>query len=302
MSADTTAATTGFATVLREAIEARGLGLERIVARLAEAGTPVSAATLSYWQSGRSHPGRRTSLECLSTLEQILELAPGHLEGQVPRPAVRGRHPQPPTWSELWDEVPEVVSAFERINATDRDHLTRISYHDRVYVGPDRTERTTVTSQIMRCERDGVDRFVVMHGNDDPTCPVSQIRGLSRCRVGRTSSEPGSGVVTSELLLPRPMRRGEFITIEYECRQSPPYPPADRYERRRRAATRQYQLEVIFDPAALPIYCEGYRQPVDGAERSEPLEVDPDHGLLLIEIDGRPGVIGARWQWPDEAA
>lgn len=297
MGADTAQDNHAFASALRRAIDQRGLGLGRLVARLEEAGTPVSAATLSYWQSGRSRPGRRTSLDSLHTLEKILELPPGGLTGQLGRPATRGRNPQPPTWVELWDEVPEVVSAFEALRANREDHLTRISYHDRVLVGPDRRERSTWTRQIMRCERDGVDRFVIMHGNDDPTCPVSEIRGLARCQVGRSSSEPGSGIVTSELLLPRPLLRGEFIAIEYECVQAPPYPPADRYERRRRMPNRQYQLEVIFDPSALPVRCESYIQPIDGEPTVAPLPLDPENGLLFIEIDGRPGVVGARWEW-----
>lgn len=211
--ADTAEADTPFASALRDAIDQRGLGLGRIVARLEEAGTPVSAATLSYWQSGRSAPGRRTSLRSLTTLEQILEVEPGCLAGQLGRPLLRGRHTAPPTWSELWDEVPAVVSAFERVASSTDDHLTRISFHDRVHVGPDRTERSTWTRQIMRSERDGVDRFVVMYGNDDPRCPAPEARALGRCRVGRTTSTPGSGIVAVEMLLPRPLRRGEFITV-----------------------------------------------------------------------------------------
>lgn len=293
---------TPFAAALREAIDQRGLGLGRLVARLEEAGTPVSAATLSYWQSGRSRPGRRTSLECLDTLERILGVDTGHLVGQLGRPAVRGRNPQPPSWMELWDEVPAVVSAFEQMGGTQDDDLTRVSYHDRIRVGPDRTERTTVTRQVMRAERDGVDRFVIMNGNDDPRCPAPQVRALEHCRVGRTASEPGSGISTSELLLPGPLRRGEYISVEYEFDQEPPYPPASRYERRRRTSSRQYVLEVIFDPAALPIRCESYVRPVDGEATCEALELGPDHTLLLVELDGRPGTVGLRWHWPDEAA
>ena len=48
-----------FADVLRAAIQARGLGLERIRERLLAHGVSVSMATLSYWQSGRSQPERR---------------------------------------------------------------------------------------------------------------------------------------------------------------------------------------------------------------------------------------------------
>ncbi|QDO87155.1 XRE family transcriptional regulator [Ornithinimicrobium ciconiae] len=302
MLSDTAEDLASFATTLREAIDQRGLGLGRIVARLEEAGTPVSAATLSYWQSGRSRPGRRSSLDCVSTLEQILELAPGHLVGQLGRPAVRGRNPQPPTWSELWNEVPAVVSAFEQITSSVDDHLTRVSYHDRVQVGPDHTERSTWTRQIMRSERDGVDRFVAMYGNDDPRSPLPQARALQRCEILRTTSEAGSGVVVVEMMLPRPLRRGEFVTVEYEFVQSAPYPPAHRYERRRRGANRQYVLEVLFDGQELPARCERYSQVVDGEEESEELYLDPDHGLLLVELDGRPGVVGARWDWPEGAA
>lgn len=290
---------TPFALALREAIDQRGLGLGRLVARLEEAGTPVSAATLSYWQSGRSQPGRRTSLECLSALERILELEPGYLAGRLGRPPVRGRHQQPPTLRELWDELPAVVSALERMASGTNDHLTRISVHDRVSVGPDRTERSTLTRQVMRSERDGVDRLVVMHGNDDPLCPVPKPNALHGCRVGRTTSAPGTGVVAAELLLPGPARRGEFVTVEYEFVQSAPYPPADRWERRRRTGNRQYVLEVVFAPPALPASSERYVQPVEGEPTTEPLHLNPDHTLLLVELDGRPGIVGARWEWPD---
>lgn len=302
MHSDTAENVSTFAASLREAIDQRGLGLGRLVARLEEAGTPVSAATLSYWQSGRSRPGRRGSLECVSALEQILELTPGHLLGQLGRPAVRGRNAPPPTWSDLWNEVPAVVSAFEQMSTDLDDHLTRVSFHDRVHVGPDHTERSTWTRQIMRAERDGVDRFVAMYGNDDPTSPLPRARALDRCEISRTTHDPGTGIVAVEMMLPRPLRRGEFATVDYEFVQSAPYPPAHRYERRRRAANRQYVLEVLFAPAAVPSGAERYCQPVDGAETVEELSIDPDHGLLLVELDGRPGVVGARWEWPQDAA
>ncbi len=63
-----------FADVLRLAIDARGLSLERITDHLAGRGVSVSAATLSYWQSGRSVPGRKSSLAALPHLEAVLGL------------------------------------------------------------------------------------------------------------------------------------------------------------------------------------------------------------------------------------
>lgn len=74
---------THFSHVFRSAVRARGLTLDRIRVRLAAAGTPVSNATLSYWQSGRSLPTRRTSLRTLAELEHILRVEPGTLTQPV---------------------------------------------------------------------------------------------------------------------------------------------------------------------------------------------------------------------------
>lgn len=289
-----------FATALRAAIERRGLGLARIAARLEQAGTPLSTATLSYWQSGRSRPGRRTSVECLATLEQVLGVPAGALAGQLGPPAVRGRHRPPLTWKALWTEVPEVAAAFDDVDTSDEDHLTRLSYHDTVLVGPDRTERGMLVRQVMRCERDGVDRFVVMHGIDEPGCPPVELHPVLRCTLGRVCRDEEAGVVTSEMLLPRPLRRGEMVEVAWQTRNPAPFPPAERYERRRRTATRQYVLEVRFHPGALPVSSTSYVVPVDGEPQEHPLTLGEDGSLLLVELDGRPGVIGARWRWPGQ--
>lgn len=68
-----------FALALRTAIRVRGLGLERIQYRLRRRGVPVSLATLSHWQSGRSRPDRPNSFAALAVLEQILRVPSGAL-------------------------------------------------------------------------------------------------------------------------------------------------------------------------------------------------------------------------------
>lgn len=294
-----TATDSAFVQALREAVEQRGLGLGRIAARLAELGTPLSEATLSYWQTGRSQPGRRSSMEALANLEQILQVEAGALSGQLDPAAVRGRHTEPPdpTWEELWEEVPEVAAAYGRLDTSREDHLTRVSYHDKVRVGPGRAELGLWTKQVMRAERDGVDRFIIMHGTDDPALPASQIRALERCTVGRTSPESEAGVITVEMLLPRPLERGELIAVTYEFFRLPPYPVAERHERRRRSPNKEYILEVLFDPEDLPVSAQTYIEPVEGDLEVRDVVPDPEHGLLLVELDGLPGVIGARWTW-----
>ncbi|QWF81803.1 transcriptional regulator [Amycolatopsis sp. CA-230715] len=86
-----------FADALRAAIEARGLGLERIRYRLRTQGVSISLATLSHWQSGRCQPDRRTgSMIALSHLEAVLRVPPNSLarllttsRGNLPRPVLQ---------------------------------------------------------------------------------------------------------------------------------------------------------------------------------------------------------------------
>ena len=65
-------------------MEARGLSLERIRAHLLAYGHDVSVATLSYWQTGRSVPLRRASLQALGALEAILQVPRGALASRLP--------------------------------------------------------------------------------------------------------------------------------------------------------------------------------------------------------------------------
>lgn len=80
-----------FADVLRSAIAERGLGLERIREHLARHGVRVSLATLSYWQTGRSRPERRTSLAAVGHLEEVLGLPSGRLSSLLGPPRPRGK-------------------------------------------------------------------------------------------------------------------------------------------------------------------------------------------------------------------
>ena len=103
-----------FATALRTAITNRGLGLERIREHLSQHGVTVSLATLSYWQSGRSRPERKASLQAVVHLEHVLQLTPGHLSELLGPPRSRGRwlRPAPAAMSAFWPEPSQVEHAL----------------------------------------------------------------------------------------------------------------------------------------------------------------------------------------------
>src|SRR5438876_406767 len=120
-----------FATALRAAIEARGLGLERIRDRLRGHGVSISLATLSYWQSGRSRPERRASMVALGHLENVLELAPGSLVSLLGPPRPRGRWlsktKDHPGMARLWSESDPIDEAIRAVDTRWDERLTRIS-------------------------------------------------------------------------------------------------------------------------------------------------------------------------------
>lgn len=281
-----------FADALRAAIDARGLGLDRITEHLAQRGVSVSAATLSYWRSGRSEPGRRSSLAALPHLEDVLGLPCGSLTatlpstpGRTPRRAVRGL-------DALWPEEPH-SAVLGRLDTSRDTDLARVSVHDILRLGPDRRQVRLTVRQAMRARADGPDRRVVMHSQDDLGAGLPEIRPLRGCALGRVERDPEAGVVGAELLFFRPLRRGETVIVKYDVVSPAPGPREREYTRRLRLPMREYLLEVAFDRRALPESVSAFAE-----GREQPIALDEDRRAHLVHTDTAPGTTGIRWSWP----
>lgn len=291
-----------FAAVLRAAIRARGLGLERIRDRLRAQGVLVSLATLSYWQSGRSRPERRDSLAAVELLESVLELPPGTLSASLGPPRRRGRWlstvPDPPEVAAFWPRPDAVEDAVSEVDIKWDERLTRISQHDRVTIGADGGERSYHSRQVLRAEADGPDRWVVIMHLDEHNRELPEIRPLRHCHLGRTVLRPADGLLVAELLFDRALRKGETVITEHELVNSAPYPPATNYERKFRLPVREFVLEVCFDPARVPVDCVRYFRLDEADEIAVPVERSLSvHGVAL---NFGPGRYGFRWSWPDQ--
>ena len=125
--------------VLRAAIQASGLSLNRIQFRLQERGLMVSSATLSYWQSGRRRPTRQESVLVVRTLEDVLRVPEGTLTGLLEPPGARRRPgPRPGARVEaLWRDPPTAEAVREHLSGGWEAGLARISVHDRYEVAHD---------------------------------------------------------------------------------------------------------------------------------------------------------------------
>jgi hypothetical protein len=283
-----------FAEVLRTAIEVRGLGLERIKDRLEVRGISVSVATLSYWQSGRSQPGRKQSLAALPHLEALLDLDRGSLLRALTPPRERGRRCRVVDLDAVWPEPPQ-TRVLRSLDTRWDAELERISLHDVVTMGPDRSQVSLQVRQVLRARCDGPDRRVVMHCLEDPQAGPPEIRALRGCRPGSITRDVASGVVGCELVFLEPLRRGQTVVVDYEVLSRHPRPHEARHTRRLRLPMRQYLLEIRFDPSALPAAAFH----VQDGEDCQPLRLDAEHGVHVVDTDCAAGVTGIRWTWPD---
>jgi hypothetical protein len=283
-----------FADVLRTAIEVRGLGLERIRDRLDAQGISLSVATLSYWQSGRSQPGRKQSMAALPHLEELLALDEGSLQQALTPPRERGRRGPVVELDKVWPEPPQ-TRVLRSLDTTWDTELERISLHDVVTVGADRTQISLQVRQVLRARCDGPDRRVVMHCLEDPTAGRPEIQALRGCRLGAIARDVPSGIVGGELVFLEPLRRGQTVVFDYELLSNAPAPLEVRHTRRLRLPMRQYLLEVRFDPRALPAAAFH----VQDGQDCQRLELDSEHSVHVVDADCTAGVTGIRWTWPE---
>ncbi|MFW5470632.1 helix-turn-helix domain-containing protein [Knoellia sp. CPCC 206435] len=284
-----------FADTLRRAIEQRGLSLDRIHARLHDRGVGVSVATLSYWKSGRSQPGRRSSLTTLPHLEDVLGLQRGELARVLPAVRERPRRKAVRDLGTLWSD-PSPAAVLARLDTTWDTELDRIMLHDRLRLGSDRRHLGLTVRQAMRARCDGPDRRVLLHQQDDPAVPLPELRVLRGARVGRVEREEAGGVVGAELHFCQPLRRGETVVVEYELAWAGNGPLDVEYTRRLRTPLRELLIEVEFHPQARPDAVTAFTH-----ERESLVGLDVEHRATVVHPDNTPGTAGLRWDWPEAA-
>jgi hypothetical protein len=286
-----------FADALRTGIQARGLSLERLQDHLRRRGVSVSLATLSYWQSGRSQPERRESLTAVGGLEEILRLPTGTLSSLLLARRFRGRsaRPMPVPLHRIWPRPNPLKAAFAQLESRWEEHITRISLHDTVQIGPSRAEQSIRTRQVLRAEVDGPDRVLIIYGMD-AGMDFPELRIRKPYQLGDVVRNSDASFVVAELLFGRTLLRGETIITEHFVRHPKPGPESSHWERRFRYPAREFVAEVRFHPAALPAQCTQYAV-AEGPERARPVALDPAHSVHHVALAVPPGRCGIRWDW-----
>lgn len=287
----------GFAPILRSAINDSGLSLERVQAKLAERGVDISVATLSYWQSGRSEPGRRASVAALPHIEELLGLSAGQLQGHLAR-TVRSRNNVASTLlRDILDSNDPMSERMLRADSRLREMLEIISDHCTIHVDESCRMHSRWVRRVLVSEVDGADRFLVLRVKRDPDGPDPTFEPLLHCAPGEVYVDHRSALIAQEVLLDRVLERGESIIVEYALSG----PPSDmEYASARRAALRELVLEIQFDPTALPTSCELIQSNLDGADQIRaPIALDSTHCVRVIRHNLPPGRYAVRWRNDD---
>lgn len=158
-----------FAILLATALARSGLTLEGISKRLGQAGTPVSVATLSYWQTGKNTPRRLSSLQAIDELERLLALPSGALRQTLPG-GERDRT------EVIRPAVVELDQALAELGL-DTQNWQGMTSTDLVVLGPNGSERSIAHHQVARAQTDGLCRRRVGVGltpGETADCPTER--------------------------------------------------------------------------------------------------------------------------------
>ena len=289
-----------FAEVFSEAVARQELTLDRLQARLRAAGAPVSSATLSYWQTGRSLPTRARSRKALLELEKILQLPPGRLFGALPGNAFTRWDPHTVMPA---DEV--VTQVMESMGLDMERRFTGVISLDEVVIGPDRTARSVVVQRLLRSEEDGWSRFPIVSWQETELAQTPSAQALTGCLLGQVVEVPSARLVVAEMLLPRKLARGEQQFVSYRINFAPTSTVHPFFERSLPNLHRTQVTTIVFEGEA-PSRATRYLRTSQDDHPDAPTPDGPLPGTP-IPVDGQQvqvglnnavtGIHGVAWQW-----
>lgn len=286
-----------FGEALGRAIHDRGVSLDWLRVQLANEGTPVSAATLSYWRSGRRQPERQASFDAVAQIEKLLDLPCGSLValvGPSRRPGPR-RHrigvgelsPHPALAAQMLAELG--LDGDCGLSDLTRHHVVEVDEHGR--------QTNVAVRKVIMATRDGADRYPVLASSHSPISPPPDLVARHGCRVGRTSLHLNGEVFVWELVLQRPLRKGESALTDHRLVMNHDPLPRPMFEIILPERTPEAAVWINFDPDRMPTAVELYTD-FDGSSPTCILaDLDGATSVHILRQRCGPGRMGVRWSW-----
>ena len=265
--------------------------------RLDAAGVPVSIATLSYWQSGRSLPTRSRSYHTLVELERILNLEPGHLTQHTHTADGRTRR-ELFAWQTVIPVRELATQIIDDLGIDMVGRLTRVSMLDHVHIRSDKSEASQQSQVVWRAERAGLHRWAVILEQDSDTDAMPRIEALFGCSVGEVIEVPERRLMVAEMVTPRAMQRGEHLLAEYRIAFGKSPTPSFQTQRAVADTVRSLGLCVSFTDPALPVRVRSGFHHAMNEPAAEETEIPQSNGQAqAIWADAKPGVYSLNWEW-----
>lgn len=286
-----------FGEALGRAIHHRGVSLDWLRIRLVKAGTPVSAATLSYWRSGRRQPERQSSFDAVARIEKLLDVPRGSLValvGPSRRPGPR-RHridvaelsPHPALAAQMLAELG--LDGDCGLSDSTRHHVVEVDEHGR--------QTTVAVRKVIMATRDGADRYAVLGATRSPIIAPPDLTARRGCRVGQTAVRRDEQLFVWELVLERPLRLGESALTDHLLTMHADPSPTPMFEISLPERTPEAAVWVNFHPDRMPNAVELYTD-FDGSRPTCVLaDLDGATSAHILRQRCGPGRMGVRWSW-----
>ena len=289
-----------FAAELRSAIEQSGLTLTAISQRLRTRRRPVSVATLSNWQSGRSLPGGEQSLGVVAALEELLGRSPDSLADLVGGPRLRGRTVRTASFLGHRSSKEVFNDALRELGFTSaQQYAHERVFHQLAAIDSTRPVQRFDFRLIVRALESGVCRLPAVYVLE-PTEPniAPHFVPLDGCSIGRRVVWPEQRVYGVELRVDGRLDAGQVASFAYRVELSAEATDMTTvvYSLPRRA--NDVLIEAEFRGDRRPVDCERYQRTETG-ETTAAVRLDRRDRLQVSEARFGPGTLGLRWAWED---
>lgn len=291
-----------FASELRAAIQQSGLTLTAISQRLRARHRPVSVATLSNWQSGRSLPGGEQSFGVIAALEELLGRSPDSLAELVGGPRLRGRAVRTTNLLGHRSSKEEFQAALQELGFSSAQQYAHERVVHQLAVVDTAAERQRFEFRLLvRALESGVCRLpavYVLEATEPNIAPL--FTALDGCTIGRRVTRPESRVYGVEFVVDGRLDAGQVASLSYrvELAARATDMTSVLYSFPRRA--NDVLLEVEFRGDRRPVDTVRYQRN-DSGEATSSVRLDHRGRLQVSEARFGPGTLGLRWAWEDES-
>lgn len=282
-----------FADALRAAMQAQGMTLSRLRARLAEHGNPISTSALGYWRKGERRPEGAKSLAAVADIEEVLYLASGALSALLPPSTRLGA----PSQLRTPDGIGPVTDSINELGllllSEPLDNVRPLSVHITVDVDP----RGLVVRQRQRIRIQAVrvpmTEFAWVEMTYAPSPVTPDFSGLFGCRAVRTVARESADGFGCRFTLDRAVPVGQSTIVEFQIDYPEGYPREQECGFAAGRRTHEVVLWARFAEGMVPEWIEE-SEVIDGVDTRRRRVLDG--GAVHAErIDFPVGVLALRW-------